>query len=124
MSLFNYTAREREEINTVQRELNPNPPLVHPAQSLYSVQDIRFKGQGMKAQMPIPRGTCILEEDALFTVESVGERLNRPNVRLIRRMYDEKPEFQALFCPGNRPIAEGTFEVNSLRISDDRDARR
>lgn len=87
----------------------------------FIVRRISGQGRGVFATMAIPRGACLMAEEALFSVDDVQEPYSRYNKVTIKRGASDNPQFQDLVCTANPPTDESRFETNNFEMGEDRD---
>ena len=105
-----------------QMELNMSLERLHiPNVSFkFIVRQIPGKGRGVFAAMAIPRGACLMAEEALFSVDDVQEPLSRYNKVTIKREASDHPQFRDLVSTANPPSDESRFETNNFQMGKDR----
>lgn len=87
-------------------------------QPMYSIVQMQGRGQGFRTQCDIPRGTLILADRPLFSVNAVEDPHTRANKTQIQLGANQHPQFATLYCPGGQQaLAPRRFEVNSFQMS-------
>ena len=79
-------------------------------------EQIPGKGDGFVATTNIPRGTPLMAETALFSVDDVCEPLSPGNQRAIRLGARNNPGFHTLVCTADPPTIDSIFETNNFQM--------
>ncbi len=113
------TPQDVELHHALQRIGNPRLPNTN----IYNITDLTGRGRGFIALQDISKGTRILAEQALFTIENVprGGRLSNTNrTHIINQVNVNGPHhaaFVELVCPGQgRPSLSKRFQANNFQM--------
>ena len=92
----------------------------------FTRKPIPGRGDGIVATTNIPRGTPLMAETALFSVDEVGDTLSSDNRRAIRRhaRADLNRQFRELVCTSDPPSDYSRFDTNNFELGEDERGKR